>query len=164
MIAAGAFRADLYYRLNVLTLKLPALREHPEDIPGLVQMMLERLARKLGRRRTMAPAALLAIQQYAFPGNIRELWNVMERLVVTAGGDVIQSEDLPSDILPEPGPGAPANVMSLRLALDQLETRMIREALARFGTQALAAQHLGITQSTVARKAKRLGLSSRGSC
>ncbi|HVQ74578.1 MAG TPA: sigma 54-interacting transcriptional regulator [Candidatus Binatia bacterium] len=162
MIAEGAFRGDLYYRLNVLTLQIPPLRERPEDIPALIEMMLEHLAGRLRRCPPIAADALDAIRQYPFPGNVRELWNLVERLVVTAMGDTIQRSDLPPEVMPR-GPGGSAGPATLREAIEALERQMIGEALARYRTQALAARHLGVTQSTVARKAKQLRLAAPAS-
>lgn len=161
MIAAGTFRGDLFYRLNVLCLEIPPLREHAEDIPRLVELTLSRLERKVKRRRGITPAALRALCCYPFPGNVRELLNLVERLVVTSTSDTIDVADLPRALLrlagETPGP-QPDSVPTLRKALQKVESQLLRDALARFKTQVLAAKHLGVTQSTVARKAKQYGL------
>jgi transcriptional regulator with PAS, ATPase and Fis domain len=159
LIADNAFRRDLYYRLNVLTLRLPALRDRREDIPKLIAMMLERLAPRLRRRVVMSPAAMAVLARQEFPGNIRELWNVVERLAVTAEGDVLDTADLPSDMAPAPPPAD--RPRTLRRALQDVEAAILRETLARYGSQSLAASHLGVSQATVARRAKRYGLSGR---
>jgi transcriptional regulator with PAS, ATPase and Fis domain len=164
MIAAGTFRGDLFYRLNVLCLEIPPLREHAEDIPRLVELTLSRLERRIKRRRIITPAALRRLSLHPFPGNVRELLNLVERLMVTSTGDTIDVGDLPAALLGGPGetPGlSPGSVPTLRKALQKVESQLVRDALARYKTQALAAKHLGITQSTVARKAKRYGLESR---
>lgn len=163
MIAAGTFRGDLFYRLNVLCLEIPPLREHAEDIPRLVELTLSRLERKIKRRRTITAAALRRLGRYPFPGNVRELLNLVERLMVTCTGDTIDVGDLPGMLPsgPDETPGVvSAGVPTLRKALQKVESQLVREALKRYKTQALAAKHLGITQSTVARKAKRYGLES----
>jgi PAS domain S-box-containing protein len=161
MIAAGTFRGDLFYRLNVLCLEIPPLRDHAEDIPRLVELTLSRLERKVKRRRSITPAALRTLAHYPFPGNVRELLNLVERLMVTSMSDTIDVADLPPALLrltgQPPGP-QPDSVPTLRKALQKVESQLLRDALARFKTQALAAKHLGITQSTVARKAKQYGL------
>ena len=128
MVRQGAFRQDLFYRLNVLTIQVPPLRQHREDIPWLIDMMLERLAERLKRRRKLSPRALELVTQYAFPGNVRELWNLTERLVVTSDGDTIDVADL------------------------------LKDAMQRCGSQALAARYLGIGQATVSRKLRQHGL------
>jgi PAS domain S-box-containing protein len=166
MIAAGTFRGDLFYRLDVLCLEIPPLRDHAEDIPRLVELTLLRLERKVKRRRAITPAALRALSQYPFPGNVRELLNLVERLMVTSTSDTIDVADLPRALLRLAGeaPGAAVKAEpTLRKALQKVESQLLRDALARYKTQALAAKHLGVTQSTVARKAKQYGLESRAS-
>jgi transcriptional regulator with PAS, ATPase and Fis domain len=161
MIAAGTFRGDLFYRLNVLCLEIPPLRDHAEDIPRLVELTLARLERKVKRRRAITPAALRALSHYPFPGNVRELLNLVERLMVTSASDTIDIADLPQALLRVAGdaPGSgPRAQPTLRKALQKVESQLLKEALARYKTQALAAKHLGVTQSTVARKAKRYNL------
>ena len=166
MIAQGTFRGDLFYRLNVLCLEIPPLREHAEDIPRLVELTLSRLERKIKRRRAITPAALRALSRYPFPGNVRELLNLVERLMVTSASDTIDVADLPRALLRLTGeaPGAvPKTELTLRKALQRVESQLLGDALARYKTQALAAKYLGVTQSTVARKAKQYGLDSVGS-
>ena len=158
MIAEGSFRKDLYYRLNVLSIRLPPLREHPEDIPWLVATMLDQLERRLGRRKGIAPDALEAIGRLPFPGNVRELWNVVESLVVTVPSEIIEATDLPVDVADaqDASPAAPLEYDGgdLRQALRKLEAQILREALQRYGTQSKAARHLGVAQATIARKTK----------
>jgi len=164
MIRDGSFRGDLFYRLNVLTINIPPLREHRADIADLVDMMLAKLERKVGRRRAFAPDALEALTSYRFPGNIRELWNLVERLVVTTAGETIMRHDLPAEIASTADPARPDEHErpSLRKARQKVEAQLLRDALTRFGTQARAAKHLGVTQSTIARKARQYGLSGNG--
>jgi transcriptional regulator with PAS, ATPase and Fis domain len=164
MIREGSFRGDLFYRLNVLTINIPPLREHPADIADLVDMMLAKLECKVGRRRVFAPEALEALAAYQFPGNIRELWNLVERLVVTTPGETIMPRDLPPEISSTAGPVRSDKHArpGLRKARQEVEAHLLRDALARFGTQARAAKHLGVTQSTIARKARQYGLSGSG--
>ena len=164
MIREGSFRGDLFYRLNVLTINIPPLREHPADIADLVDMMLGKLERKVGRRRAFTPEALKVLAGYRFPGNIRELWNLVERLVVTTSGEMIMPRDLPAEVI---SAGNPARLddherPSLRKARQKVEAQMLRDALTQFGTQARAAKHLGVTQSTIARKARQYGISGNG--
>ncbi len=164
MIAAGAFRGDLFYRLDVLRLEIPPLREHPEDIPRLVELTLSRLEGKLKRRRGFSPAALYALTGYQFPGNVRELINLVERLMVTSANETIDVADLPQTlrrVAGETNGSGPESLPTLRKALQKVESQLLRDALTRYKTQALAARYLGITQSTVARKAKQYGLDAR---
>jgi len=101
---------------------------------------------------------------YRFPGNIRELWNIVERLVVTTQGETITMRDLPSEITHLMSSARPDEHErpSLRKARQKVEAQLLRDALSRFGTQARAAQYLGVTQSTIARKARQYGLSGDG--
>jgi PAS domain S-box-containing protein len=157
MVAQGSFRRDLFYRLNVLMLEVPPLREHPEDIEPLVEMMSVALEPKVGRRMRLTREALDVLGRYAFPGNIRELWNIVERLAVSARSEVADVSELPGDValsaLAESASPAPTN---LRKVLRKVEAGIVREALQRYGTQAKAAKHLGVGQATIARKARLL--------
>ena len=156
MVARGAFRADLFYRLSVLTIHLPPLREHPDDVPALVALMLARLEGKLRRRLHVTDEALERLSRYAFPGNVRELANLVDRLGVTARADTIDVADLPPEIAaPAPARAVPGR---LREAVRRVEASLLRDALERYGTQEQAARHLGVGQATVARKARRYGL------
>ena len=164
MIAAGAFRGDLFYRLDVLRLEIPPLREHPEDIPRLIELALSRLEGKLKRRRGITSAALHALTGYPFPGNVRELINLVERLMVTSTSETIDVADLPQALrrlAGETNGSGPERLPTLRKALQKVESQLLRDALTRYKTQALAARYLGITQSTVARKAKQYGLDAK---
>jgi PAS domain S-box-containing protein len=159
MVAQGGFRKDLFYRLNVLVVQVPPLREHPEDIPPLVEMMLRALESKLGKRVQLSNDALALLGRYPFPGNVRELWNLVERLVVCAKGETVDVPDIPVEIaeaaLAAGGPaGGPAGAASLKQMLKKLEAGIVREALTRYGTQSKAAKHLGVGQATIARKAR----------
>jgi transcriptional regulator with PAS, ATPase and Fis domain len=162
MIADGAFRKDLYYRLHVLSIYIPPLRDRREDIPWLVAMMLDQLELKLGTRKRIAPQALEEICRLPLPGNVRELWNLIESLVVTASVDTIQATDLPGHTngTPEASVAAFANLEAgnLRETLEKVEAQILRETLQRYGTQSKAARHLGVAQATIARKTKRYGL------
>jgi transcriptional regulator with PAS, ATPase and Fis domain len=161
MISQGTFRQDLFYRLNVLTIPIPPLREHREDIPWLVEMMLSQLEPKLNRQRRITPAAINLILQYDFPGNVRELWNLIERLVVTAKTEIIDTHDLPVEVpqgfMPRAGTLAGAG-NTLRDALEKTEATILKEALERFKTQMAAAKHLGVGQATISRKIRHHGL------
>ena len=157
MIAQGSFRRDLFYRLNVLVLQVPALREHPEDIPPLVEMMLDALEPRLGKRVKLAKDALDLLARYPFPGNIRELWNLVERLAVLSRSDVVDVPDLPLDVTQGAlKAGTSTGTTKLRQIVRKVEAGIVREALERYGTQTKAAKHLGVGQATIARKARLL--------
>jgi transcriptional regulator with PAS, ATPase and Fis domain len=163
MVADGRFREDLFYRIDVLALEIPALRDHPEDIPGLVRVALAKAEKRLRRRRAITPEALAILGRYRFPGNVRELFNLVERLVVTAASDTIDVGDLPVHVRrgaghDEGSSSGPASGAALRKRLKKMESELLKEALVRYKTQAEAARHLGVAQSTVARKAKQYGL------
>jgi PAS domain S-box-containing protein len=155
MVTQGGFRKDLFYRLNVLIIHVPPLRERSEDIPPLVEMMLHTLERKLGKRRRLSSDALAVLLRYPFPGNVRELWNLVERLVVCAKTDTIDVADLPVEVVESSlAAGVTAEPASLKQLVKKLEARIVRDALTRYGTQSKAAKHLGVGQATIARKAR----------
>ena len=155
-VARGAFREDLFYRLNVVGLELPALRERREDIPLLAAYFLERYARKLGRRALrFAPEALALLARYDFPGNVRELENAVERAVALAEADTVTAADLPPAVarpklLSEGRDGAEARDT---WSLEEVEREHIERVLRRHrGNLANAARQLGISRTTLWRK------------
>jgi two-component system, NtrC family, response regulator AtoC len=157
MVTDRSFRRDLFYRLNVLTLPVPPLREHPEDIPPLVEMMAHALEARVGRRLRLTKDALDLLARYPFPGNVRELWNLVERLAVCARHGVVDVPELPTEIAQLAlSSGTPNGHTNLRTILRKVEAGIIREALERYGSQTKAAKHLGVGQATVARKARLL--------
>jgi len=160
MVAQGAFRRDLFYRLNVLVLQVPPLREHPEDVPALVEMMVDTLQSRTGKRLKLAPDTLELLARYSFPGNIRELWNIVERLAVSCRSGVVGVSDLPTEITQAAlSKGVPESPTNLRQVLRKVEAGIVREALQRYGSQTKAAKHLGVGQATIARKARLLDVS-----
>ncbi|APR75616.1 Sigma-54 dependent response regulator [Minicystis rosea] len=157
--ATGAFRADLYYRLSVMVLAIPALRERPEDIEPLARRFAAQAGG--GRIRDIAPAALARIRAHAFPGNVRELRNTIERAAVLAPADVIREEDLPPRLRepPRTAPALPESTNDLRARIQDYEAKMIADALAASGwNQSEAARRLGMPIRTLSYKAKVLGL------
>jgi transcriptional regulator with PAS, ATPase and Fis domain len=166
-IAEGTFREDLYYRLNVFQIDLPPLRERGEDIALLAHYFLDIYARRMGKPVTgFEPRALYQVTHYAYPGNVRELENVIQRAVALAEGDLVRVEDLPRALrdLSMPLIGAPAppgDALPEGLTLEELEQRYIRQTLDRLGGNASkAARALGISRSTLWRKMKQYGLSA----
>ncbi len=156
-VAAGAFREDLFYRLNVVTIRVPALRERREDIPELAQAILADLSAQHRRQAlTLDPAATAALAAYAWPGNLRELVNVLERAVILAGGGVITPDLLPEELRA----CAPARLADpcAEESLEAAEGRHIAAVLARHSTLDSAARALGIDPSTLYRKRERYGL------
>jgi two-component system, NtrC family, response regulator AlgB len=157
-VAAGRFRADLFFRLNVVAIRLPPLRERREDVPRLVAHLLDRLAAQHGRARAPVPsdAAQRAIERYPWPGNVRELVNALERAVVLSSSDVIEAEGLPDSVVApareDDGRGEDAG------SLDDLERAHIARVLEESATLEQAAARLGIGVTTLWRKRKRYGI------
>jgi two-component system response regulator AtoC len=163
-VAAGSFREDLFYRLNVIAIHLPPLAERPEDIPPLIGALL---ARHCARLRTSVPEfepdAIRALLDHSWPGNVRELSNVLERAVVLARGRAIQRADLPVAVLGGEGRGPAARSLGADLTLrkhgGELEGAIIREALQRTrGHRGEAAALLGISVRALFYKLKQLGI------
>jgi NtrC-family two-component system response regulator AlgB len=151
-VDAGRFRPDLFYRLNVITLQLPALRERAEDIIPLAERFLA-AARARNRRPGLglSPEAANALRSYKWPGNVRELRNAIERATVLSRGESIKVEDLP-DIMFQP---ALPPTTGPDVTLDELEVKHIRQVLAHAATLEEAADTLGISVATLWRKRKR---------
>ena len=161
-MAAGTFRKDLFYRLNVLPLRVPALREMKEDIPALLDAFFQAYAEEHGvYRKRISPEAMRHLVTYDWPGNVRELKNCAEYLCLTVETDEIAEHDLPPEILarridaPEP-PEAPEEPKNL----GSLERIFLIETMRRFhGNAVEAAETLGISRSTLYRKLKKYGIS-----
>jgi transcriptional regulator with PAS, ATPase and Fis domain len=161
-VSAGRFRQDLYYRLSVLVIRVPALRARREDIPLLVELFLQGACGRAGRRVALGTDALNRLVEYDWPGNVRELENTIERLVLTTRGHEITSDDVQF--------GAPAEAKPARAelqtrmfeglpTLDDLERRYLMHVLeAVGGNRTRAAEALGIDRRTLYRMAERFGL------
>ena len=157
------FREDLYYRLNVVPIRMPSLREHAEDIPMLVDHFLVALAEKLERQPPrLDPAVLQRLQQHAWPGNVRELENCIERMLVLAQGPRITLADLPAELNPSVARAGGLDGFELPpggLRLPDLEAHLIRQALVRTrGSLAPAAKMLGISYKTLQYRIRKHGL------
>jgi DNA-binding NtrC family response regulator len=171
-VQEGLFREDLYYRLAVVPIPVPPLREHMEDVPLLVEYFLDRVARDLKTpARSIEPAALAKLLRYDFPGNVRELKNLIERACILATGDRIRAEDFvlgtgdaQPDAEPEPARAWLASLpprVDLRGTLEQIERDLIVRALeAAGGVQAEAARSLGISRSDMAYKLRKYDLAA----
>ena len=161
LVEAGRFRQDLFYRLNVIELKMPALRECREDIPLLAQRILERLALASGVAVPyLGREALAALCAYPFPGNVRELENTLERALALCSDALIQETDLrliPAEL---PGEASSAEGQSLQDYLDGMERRVIQEALGKTGfNRTAAAKLLGVTFRSLRYRMERLAIS-----
>ena len=152
-----AFREDLYYRLNVVHIEIPALRKHPEDIPELAMHFLDQFARKNRKEiRGFTPNAMDTLIRYDWPGNVRELMNAVERGVVMARSDYLRKSDLSfiAKDIPEKVPEAPLNLENLTLS--KVEEQAILSTLsATGGNKSEAARRLGITRKTLLKKLKQ---------
>jgi len=151
LVADGTFRDDLYYRLNVVTIAVPPLRERAQDIPLLAQHFLEKLAHTTGQPvRALAPETLALLTGYHWPGNVRELEHVLERAVALSASDPLLPDDFPSHLrhAPEEAPRLPAARMTLEDVKRWYVSRMLEEA---GGNKARAAELLGIDRSTLYR-------------
>jgi len=163
-IAEGVFREDLYYRLNVLRLSIPPLRERRSDVPLLAEHYLERLARPAEPPATLSPAAWAALDAYPFPGNVRELAHALEHAVVLSGGRQIELRHLPPELAPtgdrSPSTRPPSGgARPLAEALSEFERQYLERALdAVGGNRTLAAAALGITRKALWEKLRRLGV------
>ncbi|MBU4233406.1 MAG: sigma-54 dependent transcriptional regulator [Proteobacteria bacterium] len=167
-VEAGRFREDLFYRLNVVHLHLPPLRQRQEDIPLLAAHFIKKYVQENLRDKTrITPEALQVLIHYAWPGNVRELENVMERAVILCSHSTISPQDLPAELAPAPAESRldidrfiPLNT-PLPEALDSIEEQMIRRALEKSGqVQVRAAELLGITKSLLQYKLKKYHLTT----
>jgi two-component system response regulator PilR (NtrC family) len=157
LVAEGKFREDLFYRVNVIELRVPALRERPEDVPELADMVLRRLSRRMRMPSpTLAADALAALETYSFPGNVRELENILERAITLSTGGAVHAADI--QLRPTPGI-APRAAGALGDQLEILERDAIVKALeaARYNKTA-AAKALGMTFRALRYRIKKLGI------
>lgn len=159
----GAFREDLYYRLNVVPINIPPLREHKEDIPDLVRFFVERFAREAGKTVTgVTPAAMKLLMEFHWPGNVRELENIIERAVALSEGTQIDAPDIRLDLSPATAhsPGADSSAfLPPGSTLEQFENEMIREALRRAdGNKSQAARLLGISRNALRYRLSTMGV------
>jgi len=164
MIAGNQFRSDLYYRLHVVPMTIPPLRDRSECLVPLITHYLDRFSDKYDKPRlTLSRNALDTLSAYRFPGNVRELINICERLVVMTAGTRVRVEDLPAGIRKSMPPDETGDAdwrpgRSLPQMVADLEEKVLVQALKHGGTQARAAGLLGIDQSTIARKLKKYGI------
>ncbi|HTM45004.1 MAG TPA: sigma 54-interacting transcriptional regulator [Polyangiaceae bacterium] len=158
MLAAGKFREDLFYRLNVVQVKVPALRERPEDIELLIRHFCRRHGN--GRMLTFTPAAILTLRAHSWPGNVRELINEVRRLLIMTEGEVDQEHLAPA--IAGPGrAGKPTHDLDLRASVDALESALLHKALERTGgNQTRAAELLGVSRFGLQKMMKRLNIDS----
>ncbi len=175
MLQEGRFRPDLYYRLNVVPLFIPPLRERREDIPELLYHYLEHFNLRYGTHTWISPDAVETLTDYAWPGNVRELANLVERLIILENRDLIRVEDLPDGLRhtgpkrgelsgPPMGPAPGYPVQPLKKALEGYEKLLLTETLRRFPRQEDTAQALCVSMSTLTRKMRKYGLGKTSFC
>ena len=161
-MAEGAFREDLFFRLNVIAVEVPPLRSRPGDLARFAEHYLHHFASQCGRKNaSFSSEALCRINAYAWPGNLRELRNAIERAVILSKEDRIEASDLPLDGVMANADKTEATLQPGELiSLEKLEEYHIRKVLERTGSVAQAARVLGIDQATIYRKRKKLDLKS----
>src|SRR5262249_26955489 len=162
-VARGAFRADLYYRLNVIELRIPPLRQRREDIPLLAEHFLRRFGAEHGRTLQLSHDAMRRLEIYDFPGNVRELENMLERAVTLSPGCIIGADDLPEVRAPrlpsEPSPELPPEGVDLDRLLTDYERGWVLRALDQAGgIRKRAATLLGISFRSLRYRLEKLGI------
>jgi two-component system response regulator AtoC len=167
MVREGRFRADLFFRLNVVPITLPALRERTEDIPRLVEHFLALACRHTSKNVRFSEAALVTLQLYDWPGNVRELENMVERLVILSASEIIEVNDLPRHVrtpsarlaaVAAATTGTPGDHIDLAATLSRIEGTLIGRAMkAANGNKTRAAEALGLNRTTLIDKLKRAG-------
>ena len=150
-VQRGLFRSDLFYRLNVIRIHIPLLRQRPEDILPLAHQFLERFCGEYGKQLALSPRFVAFLEQYPWPGNVRQLENLMERLVITAQDPILDVTALPVEFTGGDTP-LPAPTGTLAERMDAFEGQIIRDSYRRCGTTVAVAKELGISQATAARK------------
>ncbi|MGG1559506.1 sigma 54-interacting transcriptional regulator [Geobacillus thermoleovorans] len=166
LVAAGRFRADLFYRLNVMPIAIPPLRDRKEDIPLLVDHYRKRFAKKYQKQLVFTDRALAMMMDYHWPGNVRELVNAIERMFVTSASPVVDEDHVAKWLHLEPptaaDPVSVSEVVPLKQAVADVERQLIIKALHHARTYRRAAKLLGVDASTLVRKAQKYGIESRG--
>ncbi|MBI5116568.1 sigma 54-interacting transcriptional regulator [Candidatus Poribacteria bacterium] len=157
LVDEGQFRQDLYYRINVVKLAIPPLRERMDDVPLLVERLIARFNRLRGKDiSSVSPEVLAALMNHSFPGNVRELENIIEHAFVLCRNGLIMPEHLPQNMRPETSKMAQTSSLA---NIQEIEAHFIKEALRRHdGNRSVTARELGIHKTTLWRKMKRLGI------
>ncbi|TNF48798.1 MAG: PAS domain S-box protein [Deltaproteobacteria bacterium] len=163
MVEKGTFRLDLYYRLNVIPIHVPAVRERKDCLVPLIRHYVDHFSHLNNESRRLSRAAIDVLCNYSFPGNVRELMNICERLVVMSETEVIDLVDLPTQVAGSVKARLPEELdwpetVTLQEALETVERNLLTKARERYRSQARIAEVLGVNQSTIARKLKRYGL------
>ncbi len=161
LVRQGRFREDLFYRLNVVPVNVPPLRDRPEDLLPLIHSNLIKCNEKLNEDKTISPDALTLLFKYPWPGNIRELQNIIERLTITTNGSIITEDNLPLFLKQEAKDNANVNVnLSLAEAMEKAEKSILEKALTDYGSTRAMAKALQVSQPTIVRKLHKYDLTS----
>jgi transcriptional regulator with PAS, ATPase and Fis domain len=160
LVESGKFREDLYYRLNICEIKIPPLRERPDDITELAEYFLERYNRSYNLQQQFTITAMNAMLAYAWPGNVRELENAVHRIIISSKNDQIDAADVHAALNRNPHSGEAADEEDLGLVntMTHYERRLIEDALKRWKSTRKAAAHLGISQSQLMRKKQKYNI------
>lgn len=163
MMQRGEFRQDLYYRLNVIPIAIPPLRERQEDIPALALNVLETFNRAHATRKRLEPKVMDALNRYTYPGNVRELIHIMERMILLSESDLLTLEDLPEEITMQACRLQDLHTegLTLKESIEALEAQMIRQALEQTRSLAKAAERLRVHPTTLWRKMSRYAIPSK---
>lgn len=165
LVREGKFREDLYYRLNVVPISIPPLRERPEDIIPMIRIFLNQNNRKMKEHKEIDSRTIAILMKYTWPGNVRELQNIIERLMITTKGTTIMPENLPSfimepSVVPETSAAA-TDGKSLKEALDLAEREILAKAVEKHKTTRAIAKALGVSQPTIVRKLQKYHLTEK---
>ena len=154
----GSFREDLYYRLNVVPIDIPPLRDRPEDIPPLVDFFLERFVQQASTtKRSISPAAMKLLLDYHWPGNVRELQNVLERAVTLSSAPTLEVSDF--HLMPSAAGTSAEPVLPPGKSLEDWENEIIREAMRRSGgNKSVAARSLGLSRNAFRYRLSKIGV------
>ena len=160
----GTFREDLYYRLNVVPIDIAPLRERREDIPDLVNLFISRFAADSGKGvEGISPEAMQILVNYHWPGNVREVQNIVERACALAKGNVLEAADIHLDVRPAKTANGPAGFLPDGLTLEQWEDEMVQEALRRAnGNKSQAARLLGLSRNALRYRLSKIGIADEG--
>lgn len=154
----GKFREDLYYRLNVIPIKIPPLRERIEDIHPLSQHFLNKYNVKYSVNKRISEEALRVLCEYSWPGNVRQLENTLEQLVILSETEEVRRNDLPKEMIKGNTPEMEGEIIPLKQLRENTEMKMIKLALNRYKSIREAAKHLEVDHSTLVKKIKKLGI------
>ena len=161
-VAKGTFREDLYYRLNVVPINIPPLRERKADIVPLAMFFLEKFNKKYQQKKAFSPETLQVFQDYHWPGNVRQLENMVERLIIMSEKAVISPYELPAEFKVKSKQQA-EEIKPLKEVKKEAEIRMIQLALKKYGSIRQAAKHLKVDHSTIVRKIQKYCIKTNGS-